>query len=113
MLRDIVKKIEDLKRKLYAEIDVTGLNSNKTKVLSEEIDNEINKYYNVQTEMYKNYIKSIFHLKKITQAFGDFPTTREWNKYAKENMLLSNVTIEYISGLNWNKLRKKIKAEIK
>ena len=113
MLRDIVKKIEDLKKKLYTEIDVSGLNSNKTREISEEIDNEINKYYNEQTEMYKNYIKSILHLKKITQVFGDFPTTREWNKYAKENMLLSNVTIEYISGLNWNKLRKKIKAEIK
>ena len=83
MLRDIVKKIEDLKKKLYTEIDVTGLNSNKTKVLSEEIDNEINKYYNVQTEMYKNYMKSILHLKKITQAFGDFPTTREWKYVTK------------------------------
>ena len=33
-------------------------------------------------------------------------------QYAKENNLLSSSSIEYISGLNWNKLRTKILSEI-
>lgn len=62
--------------------------------------------------MHKEYLVAYTKLVQLTNQFGEFPTTKAWNKYAEENMYLSNKSIEYISGLDWNNLRKKVFAEI-
>lgn len=58
------------------------------------------------------YKKSYAELKKITEVFKKFPSVVEWNYYAKENDLLSHVSIEYISKLNWKYLKMKVEREL-
>ena len=41
----------------------------------------------------------------------EFPTVKEWNKYAKENQLLSSESIKYIAGVNWHELRNRIELK--
>lgn len=58
--------------------------------------------------MENKYKESMKHLQKITKDFKKFPTIKEWNCYAKQNELLSSVTIKYISGSSWSELKTKI-----
>ena len=121
MSKDIYIKIKSLRKKLHRSIDKTGLNSPETRKISDQMDQLIKQYYNSikETEypefsdMYLYYKMSYKKLKDVTQQLKKFPTVQEWNKFAKENNYLSNVSVEYIAKLEWNYLRVKIMRELK
>lgn len=111
-MNDITNKIEKLRAKLHFNIDRHGLDSKQVRKTSDELDRLINEYYNSKkysedSDMYKAYNKSLEDIQMIIDIFGNFPTTKEWNKYAKEQGLLSVASLEYISGCNWHGLKKK------
>lgn len=120
MKKNIFRKIKKARLELEESIKKNGINSFETRKISDEIDKLINEYeksaniviYPNNSEMKAYYDKSYNALKKITDDFKKFPTVEEWNYYAKENNLLSNVSLEYISKLNWNYLKIKVEREI-
>lgn len=120
MVQDIVKKIKKLRKKLNISIEKNGINSKETEELSNEMNALINKYYDMKkieypcnSTMKENYENSYNELKQMAKRMNIFPTVEMWNKYAKENNCLSNMSIEYISELKWNYLRAKVLSEIK
>lgn len=120
MQQDNVKRIRNLRNKLHESIKKNGLDSDKTRKISDEMDKLINEYYdNIQqieypdgSEMKVYYEQSYKALKTITQQLKRFPSTQEWNQHAKENYLLSSTSMQYISKLNWNYLRAKVLREL-
>nr|DAM88586.1 MAG TPA: Spo0E like sporulation regulatory protein [Caudoviricetes sp.] len=120
MQQDNVKRIRNLRNKLHESIKKNGLDSDKTRKISDEMDKLINEYYdNIQqieyptdSEMKVYYEQSYKQLKIVTQQLERFPSTQEWNKFAKENCLLSSMSMQYISKLNWNYLRAKVLREL-
>lgn len=60
----------------------------------------------------ENYNASYSALIKITEDFGEFPTIPEWNKYAQEHGYLNHISLQFITKLNWSKIRRKVKKEI-
>lgn len=120
MGNDIFKKISSLRNKLHKSIEKTGLNSSETREISNKMDILIKEYYDSIKEvgypefsdMYLYYKKSYEKLKDVTQQLEKFPTVQEWNKFAKENNCLSNVSIEFITKLEWNYLRVKVLREL-
>lgn len=120
MQQDNVKRIRSLRNKLHKSINKHGLDSDETRKISDEMDKLINEYYDSikqieypsDSEMRLYYELSYRALKTITQQLERFPTIQEWNQYAKENYLLSSISIQYISKLNWNYLRTKILREL-
>ena len=108
-----MSEIEELRQKLHRAIEEYGLNSEEVYKISIEMDKLVNKRgYNEKNLMYNKYLESMFELRKISKIFGEFPTISEWNKYAKENYLLNSESIKYMSGLDWNMLRSRIKKEM-
>ncbi len=109
-------KVEEIREKLHIAIFKYGLNSKQTKSASKTFDEVMNKYYTKERKyekdniMYDTYQKSLEHLSEITSDFIKFPSVEEWNKYAKEKNLLSSESIKYISGLNWHRLRNRVKS---
>lgn len=109
---------EELREKLYITIEQYGLNSDKTRKISDKFDKLINAYYKNEVQysedsiIYIKYIESIKAIKKITKDFSKFPTVEEWNMYAKQSNLLCSESLKYITGLNWHYLRNKILMEI-
>ena len=71
------------------------------------------KKFNIQNGNYTyfKYTESLKKLKKMTVKKIEFPTVKEWNKYAKENQLLSSESIKYIAGVNWHELRNRIELK--
>jgi len=120
MKNNILKQIRSCRKKLNSAVKRTGLNSIETRKISDKMNELINEYYSsietvkFQSSSYMNdfYKTSYESLKKITEEFNKFPSIVEWNKYAKENNLLSSITMEYITTLDWNYLRAKIIREI-
>ena len=120
MAQDSIKKIRSLRNKLHKSIKKNGLDSDETRKISDEMDKLINEYYdNIQqieyptdSEMKVYYEQSYKQLKIVTQQLERFPFTQEWNKFAKENCLLSSMSMQYISKLNWNYLRAKVLREL-
>lgn len=120
MAQDSIKKIRSLRNKLHKSIKKNGLDSDETRKISDEMDKLINEYYdNIQrisypadSEMKVYYEQSYKQLKIVTQQLERFPYTQEWNKFAKENCLLSSMSMQYISKLNWNYLRAKVLREL-
>ena len=96
-------------------IEKYGINSKRTIVISEKFNKLLNLYYQSSVEfsednlMNSKYVESMKILKKISRDFSKFPTVDEWNKYAKEHNLLCSESIKYITGVNWNEIRNKIK----
>lgn len=117
---DVEKKIERLRETLHDNISKYGIDSEETRKVSLQLDKLINKHYKIEnndkfpawSEMYNEYLVSYAILKRLTREFGEFPTVLAWNKYAKEYGHLSYACMQYISGLDWNKLRTKVKSEI-
>lgn len=108
-----MSEIEQLRNKLHEAIDKYGIDAEETRKISAEMDKLLNKRgYNEKNLMYNKYLESMFELRKISKIFGEFPTISEWNKYAKENYLLNSESIKYMSGLDWNRLRSRIKKEM-
>lgn len=115
---DVEKEIERKRRKLHKSIEKNGINSKETRKISIEIDNLLNEYYN-KVKQYNEgntmivfYEKSLKELRNLTLDLGTFPVVKLWNEYALKNNCLNSASLEYISGLNWNKLRTKILSEI-
>lgn len=111
-------RFEKLRKLLDREIEKNGLNSKKTEMLSEKFNKILNNYYqkerkfkedNILKEKYK---LSLERLEKKAKKSKKFPSIEDWNKYAKENDLLSSESIKYISGINWHELRIRILSEI-
>lgn len=120
MQQDNVKRIKSLRNKLHKSIKKYGVNAEETRKISDEMDKLINEYYdNIQqieyptdSEMKVYYEQSYKQLKIVTQQLERFPAVQEWNKFAKENCLLSSMSMQYISKLNWNYLRTKVLREL-
>lgn len=55
-----------------------------------------------------NYEKSLDELKKYLKREKKIPSEKRWNKYAYENNLLSSKTLEYLYGLRFNKMCRKL-----
>ena len=114
----MLNKFERLREKLNNSIEKYGIESEKTRKLSDKFNKLLNIYYNKEVQyskeslMYKKYIESIKTLEKITTDFSKFPTINEWNKYAKEKDLLCSESIKYITGINWHELRNRIKLKV-
>lgn len=112
-------KLERLRMKLYKAIDEYGLDAEETKRLSVKLDKLINEQYEheveypVGSDMKESYYKCIQILKDTVKDTGHFPTVKEWDKYAYKNYLLRHISIEYISKMNWCKLEKYIRLQIK
>lgn len=108
-----MSEIEQLRNKLHEAIDEYGIDAEETRKISVEIDKLLNKRgYNEKNLMYNKYLESMFELRKITKLFAKFPTVDEWNKYAKDNLLLNSESLKYISGLNWHKIKDRIKNDL-
>lgn len=120
MDKSIIKEITKIRIKLNRTIEEKGIDSDEVRKLSDKMEEVINKYYSniktVEFPKYSNMIEwyksSYTELKKITYNFKKFPSVQEWNLYAKNNNLLNNVSLEYISKLNWNCLKIKVEREI-
>lgn len=120
MSRNEMKKIRNLRNKLHKSIKKSGLNSEETRKISDEIDVLINEYYNsIEQIKYPKYSEMLIYynnsykaLKKVTNEMKKFPLVQEWNKYAKENNYLSHLSLEYISKLDWNYLQVKVEREL-
>lgn len=108
-----MSEIEELRQQLHEAIEEYGINSEEVYIISVKMDRLLNKrgYTNSNT-IYNAYLNSMFELRKISKIFGEFPTISKWNKYAKENYLLNSESIKYMSGLDWNRLRSRIKKEM-
>ena len=55
-----------------------------------------------------NYEKSLDELKKYLKRDKKIPSEKRWNRYAYENNLLSSKTLEYLYGLRFNKMCRKL-----
>lgn len=106
MQQDNVKRIKSLRNKLHKSIKKYGVNAEET------YDNIQRISYPATSEMKLYYEYSYKQLKIVTQQLERFPSVQEWNKFAKENVLLSSMSMQYISKLNWNYLRTKILREL-
>lgn len=93
--------IKNLKNKMYKYIDKYGLNSKKTIAISEQLDNEINKFYENSSMVYF-YNQSKNGLLQYYDTHKNIPTISEWSKYAKENDYLSYESIQYMSGMRFD-----------
>ena len=108
-----MNEVEVLRKKLHEAIEEYGINSKEVYRLSIKMDKLLNKRgYDDKNLMYNKYLDSMYELRKITKLFAKFPTVEEWNRYAKENLLLNSESIKYISGLNWHKLKDRIKNDL-
>lgn len=114
----VLGKIHRLRKRLHYCIERYGLNSKQTEKVSKELDELINQYNRQQrifpegSKMQKAYNESIKLLKSFIIENGEFPSIEEWNRLAKERVLLNSESIKYISTLNWHELREKILYEI-
>ncbi len=120
MGKEFYRKIKKLRTKLENAIDEKGLDSKEVRKLSDEMDELLNEYeesikiveFSINAKMLEYYHKSYKELKKITKEFKKFPDVEEWNMYAKNNDLLSHISLEYISRLNWKYLKIKVEREL-
>lgn len=107
--KNVNRQIEVMRRKLHKSIEITGLNSEETKKLYDEIHILINQYYKDNRDTKKGryyrdkcfmdyiYNKSYQQLKKLTVEISEFPSVQIWNEYAKKNNYLNSQSIQYIS----------------
>ena len=113
----MLKALELLSNKLYLNIDKYGLSSYETAKTTKEIDDISTKFLKREKKfannnfMYNQYKISYQKLKKLSGEFNENITIEAWNRYAKENDYLNAESIKYISGLNWNELKLKMKIE--
>ncbi len=99
------------KELLYYQILNLGIKIKKSSNIEEKLENIIKKYYE-ETDSLNPYINSKNHLVSM-MIEGKFPTVDKWDKIAKEEGYLSHISIEYIAGCNWKKLKKNLMFELK
>lgn len=113
------ERLERLREKLHQAINQYGLESEETRKISLKLDKLINEQYKHEAQypinsiIKENYYECIEVLKETVKDTGRYPIVKEWNRYAFKYGLLSNISIEYISRMNWSKLEKFIRLEIK
>lgn len=113
----MLKTLERLKNNLYLNINKYGLSSLESTKVTKEIDYIITDFLKKEKQfpkknfMYKQYKITYQKLKKLSGEFNENITVEAWNKYAKKNNYLNSESIKYISGLNWNELKLKMKLE--
>ena len=124
--KKLEKQIEKIRKKLHQAVTRYGLSSIETRKLNAQIHEWIllyqrnkdssaflkQRFYTKDQFFYQIYQKSYQQLKEVTKQNKKFPATKQWNQYAYQNQLLSNISIQFISGENWNQLRKKILREL-
>lgn len=91
--------ISELKRKLHSSIKKYGLDSKEVYELSIKLDEEINIYYKNTKLLFENYNKSITEIERYVEIYGKKPNKYDWNKFAKENGLLSSESIKYMKSI--------------
>ena len=74
-------------------------------------DSKKGRFYREEEPMGKMYDISYKHLQLLTDMLNEFPSVEEWNQYAKENLCLNSQSMQYIAGMNWHKLRDKIRSK--
>mgnify|MGYP001025296864 FL=1 len=110
----MLDEFEGLREKLHQSIEESGLHSAKTVKISKKYNDLVNFHYQNERQyksdnlMYKKYVESLKHLRKITKDAVEFPTTKQWSQYAKKNDLLNTESLKFISGSSWHDLRNKI-----
>lgn len=111
-------RIERLREKLHERLNKFSRTSPEVYEISKKLDKLINQHYNNEVEFPPDsdmkvwYYHSYKYLINITKDTGEFPTVKVWDKYAVKNNLLGHISMEYISGMNWNNLRDYILLEI-
>lgn len=114
-------EIRDLQNELNSGVEKNKLCNRNIVELSNEIDKLINHYYSlslqiksfpINSKMKLFYKESYKELIEMTRRNRKFPELEEWNKYAKENNLLSTESMKYIIGLEWKYIRLKVNKEI-
>lgn len=122
MEKKLSNEIRDLQNKLNSGIQNHKLDNLNAIEISNKIDKLLNDYYLISmygikfpsnSNMKKYYELSYKELIKLTIKNNKFPTLEEWNKFAKENNLLSSESMKYISTLEWKYLRLKVNKQIK
>ena len=58
--------------------------------------------------MREHYERSVEVLKLYMKITKQIPSERQWNKYARIENLLSSKSIEYLSGIKFNKMCRKL-----
>lgn len=121
MEKRLKNEIRNLQNILNNDVENNNLNDESALKLGNKIDKLINDYYSlsipkkefpIKSEMKEFYDASYRELKRITIENNRFPELEEWNKYAKENNLLSSESMKYISMMEWKYLKLKIKRQI-
>ncbi len=122
MEKKLSNEIRNLQNELNNDVQSDELDNTKAIELSNKIDKLVNDYYLVSmygrkfpanSNMKKYYELSYRELIKLTMKNNKFPSLEEWNKYAKENNLLSSESIKYISMLEWKYLKLKVNKQIR
>ena len=86
----MINNFERLRKRLDYSIEKNGINSEKTKRLSERFDKLVNNYYKNEKQykedsiIHIKYLESIQRLKRITKDFVKFPTINEWSIMPKK-----------------------------
>ena len=69
--------------------------------------------YRVKWWSMQIYDKSLEELKLYLKVLNIIPNERDWNRYAKEENVLSSKTLEYFYGENFNKMCRKLIKEVR
>lgn len=121
MEKRLKNEIRNLQNILNDDVEDNNLNNESALKLGNKIDKLINDYYSLsipkrefplKSKMKEFYDASYRELKRITIENNRFPELEEWNKYAKENNLLSSESMKYISMMEWKYLKLRIKRQI-
>lgn len=80
---------------------------------SEDIEEKasliFNKYYkHINFQPYLNTRNKLIQM--IVEE--EFPTTKEWNKIANEEGYYTSISIKFIEGCDWKRLKKKLQEEL-
>ena len=111
-------RLEKLRKKLVKAVEVYWVNSKETKKISKKFDELVSEFYKKEKQyptesiIHIKYLETIEELKKVTRDFSEYPTIKEWNKYAKTKNLLCSESLKYVTGINWHELRNRIKSEV-
>ena len=99
-------KIEKLREKMHLYIQKYGINSKEVMEVSKELDCLILKEF--KTQICQETMQALIEYSKI----NDFPSTKEWDEYAKQNGYLSHISLKYKLGLKWNEIKNIVISKI-
>lgn len=107
-------KLKRIRKKLNKEINKNGTISNRAieagKIIDQITVEEMQESY--RQKEWSLFERSMKALQYVTVQLEKFPTVEEWNRFAMENGMYSSLSLEYMSQMNWNKIRTNIYKEI-